>query len=234
VRADHHISEETIERYVRRELAEEERRCFEEHLLDCAECFEEVQTVERFVAGVRSAARTGSLAAAATPHRMRWLPVALAAALAAVLIGGGWSVRTLHRSLDESLAARDSLARQLAQAKLAPALPAEIAAANLPIAVLNANRAAGGAYILKVPVSAREIALWMEVEPDGRRQTFDLDVWDKAGSEIENVPGLMRNGEGAVAVLLPATKMPAGRYTVKLASQGQLLAQYTLEIAAQK
>ncbi len=57
MKADHHISEETIERYVRRELAEEERRSFEEHLLDCRECFEEVQTMERFVAGVINAPR---------------------------------------------------------------------------------------------------------------------------------------------------------------------------------
>jgi putative zinc finger protein len=229
VKADHHISEGTIERYVRRELAEEERRSFEEHLLDCPECFEEVQTVERFVAGVRDAARSGSLAPSAA-DRMRWLPLSLAAGLAVVLIGGGWKVYTLERSLDESLAARDTLNRQLSEAKPAP----EIAAANLPIAVLNATRAAGTTYILKVPVSVREIAVWMEVEPDGRHETFDLNVSDEAGRAIESVPGLARNGEGAVAVVLPATKMPVGRYILKLASDGQLLAQYTLEIAAQK
>jgi anti-sigma factor RsiW len=227
------ITEGTIERYVRRELAEEERRSFEEHLLDCLECFEEVQMMERFVAGVRDAARTGSLAPVAPRDRTSWLVVALAAGLAAVLIGGGWWVRELEHSLDRSIAARDTLARQLAQARIAPALPAEIAAANLPVAVLKADRAAGRASLLKVPASARQIALWMDVEPDGRYKTFDVDVLDAAGRSLETLQGLMRNSEGALAVILPATNTPVGRYTVKLTSAGRLLAQYNLQIAAQ-
>jgi len=225
------ISEGTIERYVRRELAEEERRSFEEHLLDCPECFEEAQIMERFAAGVRNAARTGSLAPLASRDRTPWLAAALAAGLAAVLMGGGWWIRELERSLDKSLAARDTLARQLAQAGLAPAQPAEIAAANLPFAVLKADRAAGSASLLRVPASARQIALWMDVEPDGRYKTFDVDVFDEAGRSLETVPGLMRNSEGALAVILPATKTPVGRYTVKLTSAGRLLAQYNLQIA---
>src|SRR5579863_935676 len=223
------ISEGTIERYVRRELAEEERRSFEEHLLDCPECFEEVQIMERFVAGVRNAARTGSLAPAATPHRMSWLSLALAASLAAALIGGGIWVMVLRHSLRESVEARVTLAQAMAAAER----PTEIRAGNLPIAVLRADRAAGSASVLRVPASAREIALWMEVEPDGRYKTFDVDVLDAAGRSLETVPGLMRNSEGALAVILPAAKMPVGRYTVKLASAGRLRAQYNLQIAAQ-
>jgi Putative zinc-finger len=226
------ISEGTIERYVRRELDEEERRSFEEHLLDCPDCFEDVQIMERFVAGVRDAARSGRLPAP-TPHHAPWLSRALAAGLAAALIGGGWWIHTLERSLDESLAARDTFARQLAQAVATSERPIEIRAGNLPIAVLRADRAAGSASVLKVPATVREIALWMDVEPDGRYKTFDVDVLDEAGRSVETVPGLMRNSEGALAVILPAVKMPVGRYTVKLGSGSRLLAQYNLRVDAQ-
>ena len=84
MKARKQISEErTIERYIRRELGDEERRAFEEHLLESPECFEEVQLMERFVAGVRDSARTGILTERAPDRGSRWLTAALAAGLAA-------------------------------------------------------------------------------------------------------------------------------------------------------
>jgi hypothetical protein len=53
---------EFVERYVRHRLAPDERRAFQEHYFACEECFEQVQTTARFVAGVRQAARQGVLA----------------------------------------------------------------------------------------------------------------------------------------------------------------------------
>ena len=55
--------QETVERYVRHRLAADERRAFQEHFFACDECFEQVQTTARFVAGVREASRSGMLAA---------------------------------------------------------------------------------------------------------------------------------------------------------------------------
>ncbi|MGP0070886.1 MAG: zf-HC2 domain-containing protein [Bryobacteraceae bacterium] len=235
MKADHHISEETIERYVRRELAEEERRSFEEHLLDCPECFEEVQIVERFVAGVRDAARTGQLPQTASREPLRWLAPALAATLAAVLIGSSVWVIMLRNSLRESLAARNTLAQRLEQATLASAAGVEAAAGNLPIAVLRTERGTGNEAILQVPAAAREVALWMDVEPDGRYRTFSIAVLDEGGRTIEKVAGLARNGEGALAVTLPAAKLPAGRYKIELSSESpaRLLASYRLRVAGQ-
>jgi Putative zinc-finger len=234
VKTHNQISEETIERYVRHELADDERRIFEEHLLECPECFEEVQLMERFVAGVRHAGRTGLLTEPASDRRMPWLMPALAAGLAAVLIAAGAWIATLHRSLNESLQARDALANQLAQARLAPVQPVEMATGNLPIAVLKADRAAGGESILQMPAATRAVALWMDVEPGSRYRTFALSVLAEAGTTIETLTGLTRNSDGAVAVILPAAKLPAGRYTVQLSSEAppRLLAQYNLRIAS--
>jgi anti-sigma factor RsiW len=224
VKTHHPIPEETIERYIRRELADEERLSFEEHLLECPECFEETQLMERFVAGVRHSARAGVLGVAQTDRRQRALIVALAASLAVVLIGGGVWIYSLQRSLS-------ILARPL------PQVPsqAEVIAGNLPIAVLHADRAAGGESILRVPSSTREIALWLDVEAGGRYNTFSVTLLDEGQGTVETVAGLTRNSEGAIAVVLPASKFPEGRYKVRLSSEApaRLLAQYNLRIDPQ-
>jgi Putative zinc-finger len=233
VKEEHQVSEVTIERYVQRKLADEELRSFEEHLLECPECFEEVQIMERYMAGLRNAAQSGLLDSASGERPMHWSVLALAAALVVVLIGGGLWIASLRQSLDQFREARETLTRQLAQAKLTTALPAEIAPESLPIAVLQANRTGGGESILKLPISAREIALWMDVEPDGRYKTFAVDLADDQGHTVESVHGVTRNAEGALAVILPAAKTPPGAYDVRLSSEApeRLLAQYKLRIA---
>jgi len=240
VKAHANVTDEIIERYIRRELDPEGRRNFEEHLLDCSECFDEVQNLERFVAGVRHASRTGMLSPSASRSTSRWLVPALAFGLAAsVTIAVIW-IGTLRNLLNDSLHARDALARQLAELKtpLAGASgtqPAELTAANLPVAVLTATRAANGESVLRVPGSARQVALWMDVEPNSRYQTFTLELLTDSGRLIEMLAGLTRNSEGAVAVVLPAAHVPPGRYKVQLSSATppRLLAEYSLRIAVE-
>lgn len=80
---------EIIERYVRHQLAPDERRSFQEHFFSCDDCFEQVQMMARFVAGVRQAARQGALAdgvAEPATWRARWFRPAFGFMLAAVLI----------------------------------------------------------------------------------------------------------------------------------------------------
>ncbi len=236
MKAHKQIAEEgTIERYVRRELGDEERRTFEEHLLDCAECFQEVQIMESFIAGVRHSARTGTLREPAPDRGLRWLAPLLATALALVVILGAMWIGTLRQRLQEADGARDALVHQVAEAKLAAAQPAELTAGNLPIAVLQANRAAGVESVLPVPRGARAAAFWMDVEPGGRYRTFGVAVSAEGGQVIEAVGGLTRNSQGAVAVVLPAAKLPAGRYTVRLSSEAppRLLAQYTVRVSTE-
>lgn len=229
------VSEETIARYVRHELNDEERRNFEEHLLDCKECFEEVQIQERFLAGVRHSARVGILTGAAPGRGIPWLAPAFAAALAAAVIIAAVWIATLRRSLEDSIRARDTLARQLTGARPAPANSTELVAGNLPIAVLHANRAAGVETVLTESAASQELALWMDVEPSGRYGTFAVAVSSEAGQPLETVRGLARNSAGAVAVVLPSAKLPPGRYTVRLSSEAppRLLAQYNVRIAIQ-
>lgn len=89
--------QEMAERYVRHQLAPAERQAFQEHFFACEECFEEVQTVARFVAGVRQAARRGLLGEAEPELQKAWWadlfsPMLLLAASGALAItlGAAW------------------------------------------------------------------------------------------------------------------------------------------------
>ncbi len=53
--------EEIVERYVMRQLSEEEEAAFEEHFFGCDECFEKVKFTEKAIAGIRAAAKEGLL-----------------------------------------------------------------------------------------------------------------------------------------------------------------------------
>jgi Putative zinc-finger len=229
-----HPTEATIERYIRRELAAEERQDFEEHLIECSQCFEEIQTMEQFVAGIRHSSRSGTLAEPALPGRLLWIAVALAASLAIALISGGIWISQLRSTLHQAAAARDALQVQLAESR-PPAASSQLQAQNLPIAVLKAERAATSETLLKLPVSATALALWMDVEPAGRYRTFAVSLSDSRGRALEHVAGLTRNSEGAVSLILPSPKLLPGLYTVRLSSEDppRLLAEYRLRIAAE-
>lgn len=114
---------ETIERYVRHELPPDERLAFQEHYFACDECFEQVQTTARFVAGVRDAARTGVLTAN-RPERSRsfaglfdfgpllqWATPALAVSLLVAVTLIGWWAWSLRRE-NQQLAQQTSNQRQ--------------------------------------------------------------------------------------------------------------------------
>ena len=98
---------EVIERYVRQQLTPAERQEFQEHYFACDECFDQVQTSTRFIAGVRESSRSGVLAAAPDkrsdqssilpalfPNWIRnWAIPALAMSfLVAVVLLGVWSL----------------------------------------------------------------------------------------------------------------------------------------------
>ena len=58
----HEIAQgEIVERYLRHQLPPDDHLAFQEHYFACDECFTQVQTTARFIAGVRDAARSGVL-----------------------------------------------------------------------------------------------------------------------------------------------------------------------------
>jgi hypothetical protein len=88
--------QEIIERYVRRQLPPAERRAFQEHYFDCEDCFEQVQTTARFIAGVRHAARQEAPSTVVTEKVAWWAgslrpAIGFAVAVAFILtVAFGW------------------------------------------------------------------------------------------------------------------------------------------------
>ena len=80
---------EIVERYVRHQLAADERLAFQEHYFACDQCFTQVQATAQFIAGVHDASRSGRFdAAPVTPVSswFGWLNPSLAFAGAASLV----------------------------------------------------------------------------------------------------------------------------------------------------
>jgi len=222
---------ETIERYVTNHLSVEERRNFEEHLIECPECFEGVQEMERFVAGIRQSAAEGLLDG--PPAWRPWLIPAFAGLFVLALGIAGVSIWNLTRSLRETRGQRDALAQQLRQAKASTATEvasAEVRAGNLPLVILEASRAQTE-QVLSLDPTAREVALWIEVAPGNR--SYMVEVSDSGDRPIQQVGRLRANRYNAVAVVLPARKLSPGRYVVRLFGEDprHLVGQYVVGIA---
>ena len=144
-----------VEAYVRRKLAPEDCAAFEEHYFQCGKCFDEVELVEKFVAGVKHAARTGLLDPEprrerrdpeARPERKSWwMPAFAFAAASAVVFASVLAFVVWVRQ-----PAREAqLLQALSQARASQARVAELEQraaldagpeANVPVVILTASR----------------------------------------------------------------------------------------------
>ncbi len=88
----HHEIEQQdiIERYVQHQLPTAERRAFQEHYFACDECFAQVESTAKFIAGIQRSARVGVLAESkvtrAAPWWASWFTPAFALAATACLL----------------------------------------------------------------------------------------------------------------------------------------------------
>ncbi len=121
---------EIVEHYVRHLLSAEDRGAFQEHFFACDSCFDQVQTMERFIASVQHASKTGVLVARPEDRRaanrgvpswlglswMRPLFAATAAVAICLLFWAGWlSIYRLPRmraELANERAEREQIDRQ--------------------------------------------------------------------------------------------------------------------------
>lgn len=239
--------QEIIERYVRNQLAPQERLAFEEHFFGCQECFEKLQATERFVAGIRDAADRGlledrhSAGYVGVPSSWRaWVFPALAAtSCASVVLAAitGWTiffqVPKLRRQLNQ--ASVDANSQRQANATLEKQIASLAQAeANVPLVMLQATRdtqAPTPEAIL--PADAAHLVLWIDaVSP--RFRTFRLELYGTENKPVETLKKLTPNSYGALAVGLPTQRLQPGEFRIKLYAEeplpAALLAEYRLKI----
>lgn len=234
-------NEEVIERYVRNQLAPEEQRAFEEHFFSCDECFDKVQTMERFVAGIHDATQAGALAAIrepAAPLASGWLPWALAssacAALGLAIVVGWLTLSTLPRlrsDLNATAAQLRSREQTIARLRERP-IPQEAAEANVPLVMLQAERGDETTEVV-LPAGAKRILLWAEVEPT-RFRSYRMEVYSPSGTLVESFDGLVRGPYGALVASLPSDRLQTGVFRIRLKGQApppaSLVGEYRLRI----
>ena len=237
--------EEIIERYVRNQLAEEERKAFEEHFFGCEECFEKLQATERFIAGIRDASSRGLLgsrqpadAASARTWGVWMFPALTASSCTAVAlaIAVAWTfffqIPRLRRQLDQTSAEMNTQREAIAalQGQIATSTQAE---ANVPLVMLQATRDAQAQPNEAVlPTGATQLVLWVEV-PAGKIRSFRLQVETADHRPVVTLGHLQRNSYGALAASLPTEQLQPGDFRIMLTAEdppASLLAEYKLRI----
>jgi hypothetical protein len=83
--------QQIVERYIRNQLNDDQRSEFQAHFFACDECFTNLQTMERFIAGVRDGAESGLISAdlmkpVLLPFWNRWFKPAFAITAIATLV----------------------------------------------------------------------------------------------------------------------------------------------------
>jgi len=230
--------EEIVERYARKQLTPDEQQAFEEHFFGCQECFEKLQEMERFLAGMRDAGEKGMLNErardAAGPGRW-FLPALAAATCAAVFAAAGawmylYEIPQLRGELRQTTKLLNKEKQERAELEEKAAV-AETAEANVPLVMLETSRAGEGPAKVELPKGARHLVLWIEIGPSRNRE-FRLEVFSDQGQLITSLEHLKPGPYGALAASVPTEQLPSGECRIKLTGQdpAALAGEYLLRI----
>lgn len=234
--------DEVVERYVRNRLAPEDRQAFEEHYFTCDECFEKVQSMERFAAGVRDLAERGALEGGAESAAywkaapgLLWAFAGTSFAAVALAVVAAWGylhqIPRLQRDLSSAVA--EIRMQQQTLAQMPPGSTAgSLAEANVPLVMLQATRGEENATAV-LPQNAKQLVVWIEIGPTSYR-SYRIEVRSQTGQLVSSVDGLSRGPYGALAASLPAEQLQPGIFQVKLVGQNpppaSLVSEYRLQI----
>ncbi|HEV2279220.1 MAG TPA: zf-HC2 domain-containing protein [Acidobacteriaceae bacterium] len=228
--------EEVVERYVRNQLAPEDRQAFEEHYFTCDECFEKVEAMERLVAGVQELARRGELGDTERQSRapygwLWWAFAGTSLAMMALAVATGWAflyeIPTLKRTLIAYGATPPPQQSSIVTISLGP-----MPEANVPLAMLQATRGEQSTTAA-LPADARQLILWVELGAT-RYRSYRMEIDSPKGQKLLTIDGLSRGPYGALAASIPTKSLQPGVYRVKLVGQtpppASLVSEYRLRI----
>jgi hypothetical protein len=256
---DHQYIQEQqiISLYLMRKIAPEDRVDFEDHLVDCRQCLDELELTDDFRRTLQHVvAENGSRASAPQPpvtrlsafgaQRRTALLTAAALALAgfAVLLFVGQG-RRFGRELERMRTAsadwerryrNEEQVRQVAESKLRDAL----AQAAAPLFTLNLTRsaasdAAEAANTVLLSPSAKSIVLSVEWQNDPEFQTYRALLTAETGRSVWSDDYIPSPTSGTLAITLPASLFQPGNYLLtvegKKAGNNSVLGRYRFRVA---
>lgn len=201
------------ERYLLREMTADERRLFEEHYLECAECLEAVTFGTDFLEAGHEVAREQSHARTTEPvpnWRERLLPVfgnwlrpapALAFALLLCLAGIGYQVNTI-RHQQQTIAELRSL-----RPEFQFVVPAD------------ARRGAGNLSVITVPRNT-QLSVKAEFMP-GEFIPYRADILSQNNAVKYSLPLSVGPNDDSVSFSIPAEALGPGTYALVIRRQSQ-------------
>ena len=206
----HAVKMHAPERYLLEELSPEERAEFEEHYFACVECADEVRAAFKFGDNAKAVLAENPIPLAVQARerpRQRsglwaWLRPAFAVPAMAVLL--------LGVTLYQSFLVIPNLERSLANATAPRVIPS--------IAAKPAVRGDETPVVISSQDPFVEVFLDINTVPPV--SSYLCDVYDGSGTLRFAVPAQAGSIAGTIDLLLPATGLQSGRYTVKLIPNG--------------
>lgn len=214
-----------IERYDRGTLPAEEEERFEAHLVDCAECQDELAARRSFVRGLRAVAVEEATRAAVRGGLLAWLSrrAAVTTLAAVALLGLGLVAGRLWRQDErlESRLAEPTTAAQAASTDLAAPL------AGLPVVLLGVVRGEEEAPVVS---PAGPYSLAVDAGGDPRFSSYAVRVLDASGEARFEREGLLPDDLEVIQLVFPAAFLPPGDY--RLVAHGSLPGGESVEIGS--
>jgi hypothetical protein len=204
------------ERYLLKELSPEQTTDFEEHYFECVDCADEVRSAFAFADNAKSVqsqharSETERTALAQSRPRVSWLErlwrtvlkpdfgLAIAAPVAAVLLLGF----TLYQ-----------------QALVIPRLQRDLETLTQPrvVPTIFAHAATRGEDpVVEIGENDRFFQLILDINATVPVSSYLCKVYDESSTLRFAVPAPAPSGGGALNLLLPASGLNAGRYTINV------------------
>jgi len=195
------IKMHAAERYLLEELSEEERESFEDHYFSCIECADEVKAAYTFADNAKAVMADWPAPVLrterATFNFWQWLRPVLVPAMAVLLLGV---------TVYQSALVIPRLERQLETATAPRALPSVVARA--------ATR--GEPAVVELSPNDQFVQVILDINTTQPVSSYSSQVYDESGNLRFTIASAVPSGGGSLNLLLPASELKPGRYTIKV------------------
>jgi anti-sigma factor RsiW len=221
-----------IDRYVRGTMPAAERAEFEDHLVDCAGCQEQIDIARSLRQAVReSVAETGVVGRERQWSGWRWAAIAAFACLLIAVTVDAVFLLERQRARSELASARAELAQQAENARLSLERPPVVFGLSL-------SREAAEPRDITIPREQRWMVFLAEIDAT-RYSRYRASVIGSRGEEIWKQDGIRPNSPDSISVAIPSVALHPGTFTLVVSGQqpdGSLIpvARFPLRVAAGK